>query len=247
MRAWLLRGPPTHTATTLRQLRNMVCSATKAPPLSSDLVCLLSVCGVTDTDLRNVTDTLDAYIDKYTHLVSYLADNATTGAKPPSDPAPPDLTLNPKSSRVCCSFPDFVPLTLPSTLFQRPVVLDTPPFGHHFGDVLIDVPARSVFKAGQTVWAQFVGANPRVRDASSSYRHRTILTALKNNLRLEGTFLSVEQLIGGSWHAVRSDSHPSTIYQWSRVVSLSHLNLFCTSISIFVCKLLGISNVNVSW
>ncbi|KAI0250039.1 Neutral/alkaline nonlysosomal ceramidase [Lactifluus subvellereus] len=154
--------------------------------------------------------TLDAYIDKYTGLVSYLADNATTGAEPPSDPAPPDLTLNPKSSRVCCFFHDFVPLTLPSALFQLPVILDSPAFGHGFGDVLIDVPAGSVFKAGQTVWAQFVGANPR------------------NNLRLEGTFLSVEQFIDGKWRAVRSDSHPSTIYRWSRVF-------------------LGISNVNVSW
>jgi len=135
--------------------------------------------------------TLDAYMDKYASLVSYLADNSTTGAEPPSDPAPPDLTLNPKSLRL-------------------PVVLDSPAFGHDFGDVLIDVPAGSIFKAGQTVWAQFVGANPR------------------NNLRLEGTFLSVEQLIDGNWSAVRSDSHPSTIYRWSRVF-------------------LGISNVNVSW
>lgn len=45
-------------------------------------------------------DTLDAYIDKYSSLVSYLADNATAGAVPPSDPAPPDLTSRAISLRV---------------------------------------------------------------------------------------------------------------------------------------------------
>jgi hypothetical protein len=46
-----------------------------------------------------VADTLDAYINKYSSLVSYLADNAT-GAVPPSDPAPPDLALSAISLRV---------------------------------------------------------------------------------------------------------------------------------------------------
>ncbi len=47
-------------------------------------------------------DTLDAYIDKYSDLVSYLADNinVTAGAVPPSDPAPPDLTSSAISLRV---------------------------------------------------------------------------------------------------------------------------------------------------
>jgi hypothetical protein len=49
-RTWLLRGPQTHTPTTLRQSKNTPCSATKAPPLSSDLVCLLYVRGVIDAD-----------------------------------------------------------------------------------------------------------------------------------------------------------------------------------------------------
>jgi hypothetical protein len=33
----------------------------------------------------DVADTLDAYIDKYSSLVFYLADNSTAGAVPPSD------------------------------------------------------------------------------------------------------------------------------------------------------------------
>lgn len=49
-------------------------------------------------------DTLDAYINKYSGLVSYLADNATTGAEPPSDPAPPDLTSRAISLRVRLAF-----------------------------------------------------------------------------------------------------------------------------------------------
>jgi Neutral/alkaline non-lysosomal ceramidase, C-terminal len=167
-----LRGPPTHTPTTLRQLRNMACSVTKAPLLSLDLVCLLYICGVTQTPtVRKITDTLDAYIDKYTGLVPYLADYATTGAEPPSDPAPPDLSSQATSSLVGRFYPGLITLTLPSALLQKPVFFDSPVPGHGFGDVLIDVPARSVFKAGQTVWARFVGASPRVCEASSSYRH----------------------------------------------------------------------------
>jgi len=138
-------------------------------------------------------NTLDAYIDKYSSLVSYLADNATPGKVPPSDPAPPDLTS--------------VAISL-----RTGVVFDSPGIGHKFGDVLIDVPASSTFSAGQTVSAAFVGANPR------------------NNFRLEGTFLYVEQLVNGNWQAVRSDSHPSTIYRWLRTNGL-----------------FGTSTVNISW
>ncbi|TFK80794.1 hypothetical protein K466DRAFT_460300, partial [Polyporus arcularius HHB13444] len=51
-----------------------------------------------------------------------------------------------------------------------------------------------------------------------------------NNLRLEQTFLSVDQLVSGQWKAVRSDSHPSTTYQWSRDSTI-----------------LGTSTVNITW
>ena len=51
-----------------------------------------------------IADTLDAYIDKYSSLVSYLADNATAGAVPSSDPAPPDLTSRAISLRVRLAF-----------------------------------------------------------------------------------------------------------------------------------------------
>jgi neutral ceramidase len=75
--------------------------------------------------VRNVTDTLDAYIDKYTSLVPYLADNATNGflPLPPSDAAPPDLSSKQFSLRVGCLYPDLVPLTLGPAFLS-----DTRPF-----------------------------------------------------------------------------------------------------------------------
>ncbi|KAJ7064710.1 Neutral/alkaline nonlysosomal ceramidase [Mycena amicta] len=134
--------------------------------------------------------TLEAYIDKYTSLVPFLADSPK--GTPATDAAPPEL----QSSAIS---------------LQTGVVFDAAPFGKSFGSVLVDA-SSTPYKAGQTVSAQFVGANPR------------------NNLRLEGTFLSVEQLTAGAWKAVRSDSHPSTTYQWLRVSTI-----------------LGTSTVTLNW
>ncbi|KAF7302949.1 Neutral ceramidase [Mycena kentingensis (nom. inval.)] len=125
-------------------------------------------------------NTLDAYIQKYTSLVPFLA-NTPTGT-PASDPAPPAL----QSSAIS---------------LQTGVVFDSAPSGKNFGSVLVDV--LPSYRVGQTVSAQFVGANPR------------------NNLRLEGTFMNVQQLTGGAFRAVRSDSHPSTTYQWLRVNTIT--------------------------
>ncbi|CAA7260368.1 unnamed protein product [Cyclocybe aegerita] len=135
--------------------------------------------------------TLEAFIDKYTSLVPYLANTAT--GTPASDPPPAEQTSKAIS-------------------LQTAVVFDAEPIGQRFGNVLTDVSTTATYSAGQTVSAQFVGANPR------------------NNLRLEGTFLSVDRLVNGQWVVVRSDSHPSTIYEWVRT------NL-----------ILGFSTVTVSW
>lgn len=135
--------------------------------------------------------TLEAYIDKYSSLVPYLADTAPT-TTPSSDAAPPEQTSKAIS-------------------LQTGVIFDSPPIGKSFGQALIDV-LKTPYHAGDTALAQFVGANPR------------------NNLRLEGTFLTVDQLVSGSWKTVRTDSHPSTIYRWTRVSTL-----------------LGTSNVNITW
>ncbi|KAG5653121.1 hypothetical protein H0H81_002188 [Sphagnurus paluster] len=94
---------------------------------------------------------------------------------------------------------------------QTGVVLDAAPIGKKFGGVLVDV-KTTAYRAGEVVSAQFVGANPR------------------NNLRLDGTFLTVDQLVDGQWKTVRSDSHPSTTYQWLRTNTV-----------------LGYSTVTISW
>jgi neutral ceramidase len=134
--------------------------------------------------------TLEAYIDRYSALVPYLADNVTGSAT--SDAPPPEQTS--------------VAISL-----QRPVIVDRAGFNKKFGDVLVDVESTT-YSAGDTVAVQFVGANPR------------------NNLRLEGTFFTVDQLVNGAWTTVRTDSHPSTVYQWNRTSFL-----------------LGTSTVSVSW
>ncbi|KZT18577.1 Neutral/alkaline nonlysosomal ceramidase [Neolentinus lepideus HHB14362 ss-1] len=133
--------------------------------------------------------TLEAYIDKYSSLVPYLGD--TDLGDPSSDDAPPDLSAEAIS-------------------LQTGVIVDHPPLGKNFGNVLKDV--SGPYTAGQTVFAQFVGANPR------------------NNLRLEQTFLTVDKLSGSEWSTYRTDSHPSTIYQWERTSTV-----------------LGTSTVNISW
>ncbi|KAF8181831.1 Neutral/alkaline nonlysosomal ceramidase [Pholiota molesta] len=135
--------------------------------------------------------TLEAYIDKYSSLVPFLADNAS--GTPASDAPPPEQTSKAIS-------------------LQTGVVFDAAPFGKKFGQVLTDVNTGAAYKAGDTVVATFVGADPR------------------NNLRLEGTFLTVDQLVSGQWASVRTDSHPSTIFNWTRVSTI-----------------LGTSSVNISW
>ncbi|KAF7351861.1 hypothetical protein MVEN_01147500 [Mycena venus] len=143
--------------------------------------------------------TLEAYIDKYTSLVPFLADGApSSGEKPPSDPAPKEQISKAIS-------------------MQTGVKFDAAPFGKHFGQAVQDVRTTAPYRAGETVFARFVGANPRA-------------SRFHNNLRLEGTFLAVDRLDSGVWVMVRSDSHPSTIYQWERVSTI-----------------LGTSSVNISW
>ncbi|TFK97318.1 Neutral/alkaline nonlysosomal ceramidase [Pterulicium gracile] len=135
--------------------------------------------------------TLDAYIEKFSSLIPYLSD--TVPAAPPSDPAPP----NQESSYIS---------------LQTGVAFDAAGIGRSYGALLTDVVTGVAHRAGSTIFAVFVGANPR------------------NNLRLGGTFLSVERLVNDQWQPYRSDSHPSTIYRWKRESTI-----------------LGTSSVNISW
>ncbi|KAK0212090.1 Neutral/alkaline nonlysosomal ceramidase [Desarmillaria ectypa] len=119
--------------------------------------------------------TLEAYIDKYTSLVPFLGESPS--GTPASDAPPAEQTSKAIS-------------------LQTGVVFDAAPIGKHFGDVLTDVKAS--YTVGDTVTAQFVGANPR------------------NNLRLGSTFLTVDRQVSGQWVTVKSDSHPSTTLKWTR-------------------------------
>ncbi|KAJ7290538.1 Neutral/alkaline nonlysosomal ceramidase [Mycena rebaudengoi] len=135
--------------------------------------------------------TLEAYVDKYTSLIPFLAD--IPSGTPPSDP-PPEEQISKAIS------------------LGTSVKFDAAPLGKHFGQIVKDVSTTVPYRAGDTVAVRFIGANPR------------------NNLRLEGTFLSVDQLVFNKWQSVRSDSHPSTIYRWTRESTV-----------------LGTSVVDISW
>ncbi|CCM06034.1 uncharacterized protein FIBRA_08280 [Fibroporia radiculosa] len=112
----------------------------------------------------------------------------------------PYLTINATGSPP--SDPAPLDLTGKAISLQLPVSQDHPPLMKQFGDVLVDVNPNAAYHAGDAVTAQFVGANPR------------------NNLRLEGTFLTVERLLNERWTPIRSDSHPSTTFQWTRTNTL---------------------------
>jgi neutral ceramidase len=49
---------------------------------------------------------------------------------------------------------------------QTDVKFDAPPLGKHFGQTLQDVRIAAPYKPRETVFARFVGANPRVSSTS---------------------------------------------------------------------------------
>lgn len=120
--------------------------------------------------------------------------------------------LAPGSSVTPASDPAPPEQTSKAISLQTPVIVDGAPIGKKFGGILTDVTTKSSYHAGDAVVATFVGANPR------------------NNLRLEGTFWTVDKLVGNTWTPVRSDSHPSTRYEWLRTN-----------------EILGYSSVTLSW
>jgi neutral ceramidase len=88
-----------------------------------------------------------------------------------------------------------------SLSFVSPVLLDSPGLFRSFGDVVSDV--SPYYRRGRdVVRCTFVGANPR------------------NNLRLGGTFLSVEKLTIRNgrevWAVARTDADWSTVLRWRR-------------------------------
>ena len=94
--------------------------------------------------------------------------------------------------------------------FISPVVYDTAGIGKSFGQVISQ--PKSTYAVGDVINATFVGADPR------------------NNLRLEGTYTAVEQLVNGVWTTVRDDWDWYLSLTWTREDTL-----------------LGTSNVVLSW
>ena len=97
-----------------------------------------------------------------------------------------------------------------SLSFITGVVYDSPHLFTSYGDVMTQ--PKTNYTIGDVVNATFVGANPR------------------NNLRLEGTFTEVQQLVSGNWATVRDDHDWHLEYTWTRDDGL-----------------LGSSHVVISW
>jgi len=123
--------------------------------------------------------TLDAHINLSLNALPHLAKSVKD--LPPLDHGPdPPIYVN------------------KSLTFITPVVIDRAGFFKSFGDVVSDV--DSLYLAGDTISAKFIGANPR------------------NNFRLGATFAAVEKLREGSgvWEQIRDDEDWSVVYQWKR-------------------------------
>lgn len=88
-----------------------------------------------------------------------------------------------------------------SLSFITGVVFDRPPFFKSFGQVITDV-QPAPYHPGEKAKVTFVGANPR------------------NDLRLEKTYATVEQLQpggdDGGWKPIRDDSDWSLLFEWKR-------------------------------
>ena len=117
--------------------------------------------------------TLPAYQQEFAKLAAALRDG--TGID--RGPVPPDL----KDRQIT---------------LQTGVVMDNPPSGKVFGEVLVQ--PKGEYSAGQTVRAEFVTGHP------------------KNNLRRGGTYLEVQRLVDGVWTRVLDDGDWQTTYRWIR-------------------------------
>ncbi|RJQ80393.1 alkaline ceramidase [Pseudonocardiaceae bacterium YIM PH 21723] len=80
---------------------------------------------------------------------------------------------------------------------QPGVVMDAPPLGQNFGDVLLAPKAE--YRTGETVRAQFAGAHPN------------------NDLHRGGGYLEVQRREGDGWRTVAKDGDWSTTFRWARL------------------------------
>ncbi|MFJ3930074.1 neutral/alkaline ceramidase [Streptomyces sp. NPDC090029] len=122
--------------------------------------------------------TLPAYQQEYAKLAAALRE----GTPVDRGPVPPDL-----SDR--------------QGTLQTGVVMDSPPWGRSFGEVL-RAPADA-YPRGATVTAEFATGHP------------------KNDLHRGGTFLEVQRRVGGAWVRVLDDGDWDTTYRWIRLNALT--------------------------
>jgi len=96
------------------------------------------------------------------------------------------------------------PFLLKKQIAFRPgVIFDNPAWKHKFGDVLLQ--PNEVYQSGMSVIVIFVAGHPQ------------------NNLMVEGTFLTVEQMIHPSkdeWKVIATDSSLETKFLWRRTNSI---------------------------
>ncbi|KAL9654253.1 hypothetical protein ABK040_010285 [Willaertia magna] len=120
--------------------------------------------------------TLAAYQQEYDKLATAIAKNIEVPPGPkPLNLSSVQISLNPG------------------------VVLDTVPFGKHFGDVYEDIDNTKLYRNGDTVHVEFYSGHP------------------KNNVMQEKTFLTVEKLIGNNqWKVVLVDGDWDTKFRWRR-------------------------------
>lgn len=128
--------------------------------------------------------TLDAFINRTLELIPYLAADTVSLPHPQSGPKPPIFVND-------------------SLSFITPVVVDRAPFFKKFGHVQSDVHAN--YRAGDTISATFVGANPR------------------NNVRLGNTFAAIDRFNYDTyqWEQVRDDEDWSLVYEWERTSTIT--------------------------
>ncbi|MBW0473732.1 hypothetical protein O181_013447 [Austropuccinia psidii MF-1] len=92
------------------------------------------------------------------------------------------------------------------------ILFDGHPVGKPFGYALLDVDSKTVYRKGDQVVVKFQGGNPR------------------NDLLLEDSYLRIQTIGDGRWIDFRTDSHPSTTFEWK-----------------MTNRVLGFSEVVISW
>ncbi|KAG8625322.1 hypothetical protein KVT40_007073 [Elsinoe batatas] len=143
--------------------------------------------------------TLAAYTDLTRELLPYMAQSAVAdkrGSRPPTVPALPNLDAGPSP-----------PVHTNSSLSSiNPVVRDSPGLFKTFGEVTRDAEPSYQLRLDHPVAieASFQAAN------------------LRNNVRLEGSFVVVEKFSEhtGVWSRVRDDSDWSLVFSWERTSTL---------------------------